>query len=180
MPRARNSLSTAARIDRDRRIVELREVGKLTFPQIAELVGMNERSVRKAYHRALEGVEAGTVPVVDVEGAVHRAISVHLVALGRLETLIDQAAETHAGVGLLRTSSSVALGLLEALRRTGYLMESEGDLRRFDAEFRQLAGELLAAAQRAGLPTTELDHILGLEEELVASIRSGAREGAVA
>ena len=88
-PNAR--LSSAARLERDRRIAEARDVDGLTWRAIGARFGLDERSARRAYSAFLRGVEAGEVAEVDVDVAIARVVRIHLAALARLEQLVDAA-----------------------------------------------------------------------------------------
>src|SRR5688572_18752585 len=129
--RGRPRLSAAARLNRDRRIVELRDVEKLTFRQIAERFSIDERTARDRYEETLAAIEAGELLDVDVDvpAAIARVVHTHLVALSRLESLVEEAGLTNAGVGVLRTSTEVGRGLVDVLARVGYLADDPAEVR---------------------------------------------------
>jgi len=169
-------LGPAARLERDRRITEARDVEGLTWAAIGERFGVSERHAKRVYGNFLEGVREGAIADVDVQGAVFRVVRVHLAALTRLEELIANAEQSNQGVGVLRTASSVGLGLLEALARTGYLLDPRDEVirRRVEAVERGLARDLIKAAEEAGLSGERIDRAIDSESSVIAA-RSGDR-----
>lgn len=55
---------------------------------------------------------------VDVPAAVARIVRVHLLALARLEELVEEAEQSNQGVGTLRAATAVSAGFLDVLERT--------------------------------------------------------------
>lgn len=143
----------------------------LTWAAIGERFGVSERHAKRVYGNFLEGVREGAIADVDVQGAVFRVVRVHLAALTRLEELIANAEQSNQGVGVLRTASSVGLGLLEALARTGYLLDPRDEVirRRVEAVERGLARDLIKAAEEAGLSGERIDRAIDSESSVIAA-----------
>jgi hypothetical protein len=158
-----SSLSPAARLDRNRRIAEARDVEKLTWPEIARRFGLSPRHARRAYGDFLQGVEAGEIEDVDVDGAIARVIRIHLASLTRLEELIEGAGDSNSGVGLLRTGAAVGLSLLDALGRVGLLPDERDAVlrRRVEAGERELARVFVEAARECGISDEAFERAVG-------------------
>jgi hypothetical protein len=113
-------LSQGEAIQRQQRIVHLREIDRLTYAQIAEEVGMGEKEARLAYYRYVNEV-APLMAAPSADEEIAEALRTLDDLKQRLWGIVDKGENENARIGAARTIVELTFRSLELRQNLGLL-----------------------------------------------------------